>query len=101
MFKCGDCALVGSFHIKGHDGKPICCRCRKHPDTLKMVTQPACLDFEKGNGTVPESVQDGKEWMKFAGDRPGKVVPVFDPQDPRKVLRYIPAEEFRRMQLKK
>ena len=52
---CRECEYSGSFCVKGHDGKPIFCRCSKHPKNLRFASSPSCNEYIKRITPLPDS----------------------------------------------
>ena len=63
-FTCGLCASAYGFCLKGHDGKPICCRCSHDGAFLKMCDEKACGRFEAGRRDLPDDFSFGISPMK-------------------------------------
>ena len=76
---CGLCGNAFGFCFKGHDGKPICCRCR-HSTTgyLLMCEQTACNEFTRGREELPtEGISFATSPDPDADKRQEKCIPVF------------------------
>ena len=76
---CGACLSSYGHCRPGADGKPIFCRCPKHPDRYLMCTGRACGDFLVRGSPLPGPVT--KDWSenREAEQLQEKVVPLFRP----------------------
>lgn len=73
-----ECAWSYGFCYRGVNGEPICCRCSKHPEFLKVCTDMACRDFEWIiDKKYPEEIPIGASENKYAHMIQEKVVPIF------------------------
>ena len=93
VFTCGQCAHAYGFCMPAYDGKPIACRCEPHPEYLKMLSQTACKDFEKGTVSIPEKVTVFLSEDRHPEKASRKMVPLFRKGDKRP-FKVVPVDEI-------